>query len=76
MTGVQEATILRAAIAKNGITGMSIVCADLSDGREAVQLFQYYSDELSFREDEFVGMTVAEARQLRHDRDVAYLRAP
>jgi UDP-3-O-acyl-N-acetylglucosamine deacetylase len=40
------------------------------------EAFQYYSDELSFTEEEFVGLTMAEARTLHYKRDVAYLRSP
>ena len=38
-------------------------------------LFWYYVDEISFTPEELVGKTVEEARQLRHEKDVAYLRS-
>jgi hypothetical protein len=44
------------------------------DGTEH-KLFSYYPDELSFRPQEFIGLTIAEAHQLRHKKDVAYLRS-
>jgi hypothetical protein len=40
------------------------------------QLFAFYADEYTFTAVEFVGLTVAQARQLHFDRDVAYLRSP
>ena len=50
------------------------VYATFEDGVEQA-LFSYYPDELSFRADEFVGLTHAQACALRHQKDVAYLRA-
>ena len=44
------------------------------DGAE-VRLFDYYSDELSFSSDEFVGLTVEEGRALKSQKDTAYLQA-
>jgi len=38
-------------------------------------LFNFYPDEITFTADEFIGLTREEATQLRHDRDVAYLRS-
>ncbi len=38
-------------------------------------LFSYYPDELRFTAEEFVGLNRTEALQLRHDRDVRYLRS-
>ena len=35
----------------------------------------YYADELYFTEDEFIGLTKQEARDLMHRKDVAYLRS-
>lgn len=37
-------------------------------------LFRYYHDELWFSPEEFVGLTVEEARNVFHKKDVAYLR--
>ena len=36
---------------------------------------RYYTDELSFNEQEFVGLTEGEARKLCHNRDVEYLQS-
>ena len=38
-------------------------------------LFWYYPDELHFTADEFVGLTLAQARHLHHRRDVEYLQS-
>lgn len=43
------------------------------DGSEK-PLFRYYSDELSFRERELVGLTEEQAKELYHRKDIAYLR--
>jgi hypothetical protein len=37
-------------------------------------LFEFYPDELSFSPREFVGLTRSQALELRHKKDVAYLR--
>ena len=50
------------------------VTAELEDGSREL-LFSYYSDELSFTRDEFVGLTVDQARSLHHRRDVEYLQS-
>jgi len=38
-------------------------------------LFSYFPDEISFRAEEFPGLTVEQALDLRHKRDVQYLRS-
>ena len=38
-------------------------------------LFEYYPDELSFTEQEFIGLTERQAHDLRHAKDVAYLQS-
>ena len=53
---------------------MPEVWVTLEDGSEHM-LFSYYPDEISFSAGEFVGLTVEAACQLRHKRDVAYLRS-
>jgi hypothetical protein len=35
----------------------------------------FYPDELSFSEQEFIGLTREQAMSLRHRKDVAYLRS-
>lgn len=44
------------------------------DGTEQ-KLFEYYPDEISFNVEEFVGLTIAEAKDLKRKKDVAYLRS-
>jgi hypothetical protein len=44
------------------------------DGKEQ-RLFEYYSDELSFLPQDFVGLTVEQGHDLKHKRDVAYLQS-
>ena len=38
-------------------------------------LFSFYPDEINFTASEFVGISIAEAYALRHQKDVAYLRS-
>ena len=45
------------------------------DNEEVVDLFRYYPDEVNFTEAEFVGLTVAEARDLHRKKDVAFLKS-
>lgn len=54
---------------------MPTVVATFDDG-ERKELFSFYPDEISFGEGELVGLTEREAYELRHAKDVAYLRAP
>lgn len=53
---------------------MPAVNVVLSDDTEE-ELFEFYPDELSFTEAEFIGLTVDEAYELRRRKDVAYLRS-
>lgn len=46
-----------------------------SDTSPFEELFSYYPDEIQFSADEFVGLTLGEARQLFRDRDIAYLQS-
>lgn len=39
-------------------------------------LFAWFSDELSFREEELLGLSIAQARDLKEKRDMDYLRTP
>lgn len=54
--------------------GECTVTALLDDGSSSL-LFSYYTDELSFNKRELIGKTVGEAKQLYHDKDIAYLRS-
>lgn len=53
---------------------MPKVYVTLENGEEQF-LFEYYPDELFFSPNEFVGLTIDEARSLKHKKDVAYLRS-
>lgn len=50
------------------------VTFDNGDPAEAL-LFSYFADEIMFSSAELVGLTVEQANELRHKRDVAYLRS-
>jgi hypothetical protein len=51
---------------------MPDVYLTLEDGTE-VHAFQYYPDEISFNPEEFVGLTVDEARRRKFVKDAAFL---
>lgn len=42
-------------------------------GREEMQAFFYYPDEIQFSKEELEGLTLKEMRELRHKKDVEYL---
>jgi hypothetical protein len=52
---------------------MPSVTVTLSNG-ESLTLFQYYPDEISFLESEFIGLTVTEANDLITKKDVKYIK--
>ena len=52
---------------------MPVVTATMEDG-STKELFFFYPDEISFTPEEFTGLTVSEARDLKRVKDVAYLR--
>ena len=53
---------------------MPSVTVTLSNG-ETLKLFEYYPDEISFVESEFIGLTIAEAESLLTRKDVKYLQS-
>jgi hypothetical protein len=53
---------------------MPDVTVTYEDGTQEV-LFEYFPDEISFTEAEFIGLTKEEALQLFHRKDVAYLQS-
>jgi hypothetical protein len=78
---VTSPTILSASISamprampKGMFDPMPKVSVKLSDGQE-LELFQFYPDEVTFTVEEFVGLTVQEARNLHRRKDTAYLRS-
>lgn len=56
---------------------MPVVTAEFDDGTRK-RLFSFYPDEIGFENEggELIGLTEAEAHEMRHKKDVAYLRAP
>ena len=55
--------------------GESVVYADFGDGKGEVRIMGYFRDELSFSEEEFVGLTREEASALHTKKDQAYLNS-
>ena len=53
---------------------MPEVKVTLSNGEEKT-LFDFYPDELSFTETEFIGLTVEMAHRLRTEKDIKYLQS-
>lgn len=53
---------------------MPEVHVTLEDKKEQY-LFQYYPDEISFTEKEFIGLTLDEARGLKFKKDKTYLQS-
>ena len=45
------------------------------EGGEVKGLFSFYPDEIDFAEWEFIGLTEDEARNLKHEKDVRYLKS-
>lgn len=62
------------AMPKSFFDPMPKVIATFDDG-SVVELFDYYPDEISFTPQEFVGLTEADARQLKFKKDKAYLQS-
>lgn len=53
----------------------NIVGVVYDDGSVDDRLATYYPDELSFNEDEFIGLTKKEALDLMFQKDLEYLRS-
>lgn len=53
---------------------MPEVIATFEDGSSKT-LFSFYPDELSFQASDFIGLTEEQARDLRHRKDVSFLRS-
>lgn len=53
---------------------MPSVKVTLSNG-ESLKLFDFYPDEISFVESEFIGLTVEEAERLLTQKDVKYIQS-
>jgi hypothetical protein len=50
------------------------VWVTLEDGHEE-KAFDYYPDEITFQPQEFIGLTISEARALKVKKDLDYLRS-
>jgi len=53
---------------------MPQVQVQFDDGSEKI-LFEFYPDELSFTEDEFIGLTEDQAHELRMKKDLEFLQS-
>lgn len=54
---------------------MPEVRVQFEEGGSYEPLFTFYPDEISFSAEEFIGLTVDEARALRTKKDIAYLQS-
>jgi hypothetical protein len=52
-----------------------VVFVTTEDGVEH-RLFQYYPDEISFKPEEFLGLTLDDAARLKYAKDQEYLKSP
>jgi len=50
------------------------VKVQFSDGEE-YELFEFYPDEISFEESEFIGLTLDSAKRLKFEKDLKYLKS-
>lgn len=62
------------SIKRDVYLGSCTLYAGFDNGKED-KLFSFYIDELTFDESDLIGLTEDEAHQLRHQRDVAFLRS-
>ena len=46
----------------------------LNNGEENT-MFEFYPDEISFTESEFIGLTVESAKRLKFDKDIQYIQS-
>ena len=53
---------------------MPSVYVTLSNG-DSYDLFEYYPDEITFSKSEFIGLTVAEARNLKTQKDLIFIQS-
>jgi len=60
------------AMPKSFFDPMPKVIGIMEDNSE-IELFEYYPDEISFTPDEFVGLTISEAKHLKFKKDKEYL---
>jgi len=53
---------------------MPSVNVQMSNG-DLTKLFEFYPDEISFTESEFIGLTLDEAHRLKYERDLEYIKS-
>jgi len=58
-----------------GETGSVLVTCDQDSGGAKFKLFSFFADEINFTSGEFLGLTIDQALELRHKKDVAYLQS-
>ena len=50
------------------------VIVKTNDSEKPIKLFSYFPDEISFTQNELIGLTIPEAHSLRTKKDIAYLQ--
>jgi len=73
----EEMKIVKAritAMPKSFFDPMPTIYGTTEDGVEH-ELFNYYPDELSFRAEEFIGLSLSKARNLKFVKDRDFLRS-
>jgi hypothetical protein len=63
------------AMPKSFFDPMPEVWVKLEGKDEEEKLFDFYPDEINFNTYEFVGLTISQARTLKYQKDIAYLRS-
>lgn len=61
-------------VSKN-ILKPSYVNVNLDDAPKGIRLFEFEPNEISFSNAELIGLTIKEAHELYHKKDVAYLQS-
>jgi hypothetical protein len=51
------------------------VTFDTPEGPKTIMLFSYYPDEINFKPEEFIGLTVEEAVHLKFKKDKEFLQS-
>ena len=54
---------------------VNVVLVWINDNPDWQVLFTYYPNEISFYEDELIGLTVSDAMRLRFEHDLEFLRS-
>lgn len=63
------------AMPKSFFDPMPQVMVKLAFEKEEQLLFEFYPDEISFTESEFIGLTIEEAKTLKGKKDRNYLKS-